>query len=419
MKIKRIELKNFINFNDFEIEFSEDITRLVGANGSGKTTIGLTSILAAFKGIAERSKEGQITGSRYQFIGLNSKSADVVLTIIDTEQNNAEIKVKNHITKDANAIIFEAQNGYNLNEEKFSNILSLAFLSAKNFTSLSGKEQAIVLGIDTDELDNKIKDIKSQYTFINRDLKAIGEIQEIEKAERVSVSGLIKEKEFIDNFNKEQDDLEKKLEKARTIFRDLKNEEKDILEKLENLRTEINNQIVFMTKMDRPKERLPIDDVLEKIQNVETENNKAQAYEEYLSKKERKKQIETEISKNRTALALAEKEKISYIQSFKMPFGNLTVNENGELLLKGRPIKPEYFSKGELEIIVAKLHLATNPELKTRFIDDFELLDEDNQKDLLVKLTEAGFQVITAEVGKKKKGSNSFLLKESKLVDSY
>jgi predicted ATP-dependent endonuclease of OLD family len=61
MKIKKIELQNFINFNDFEIEFNGQVSHLIGGNGAGKSTVGLTSILAAFKGIAERSKPGQIT----------------------------------------------------------------------------------------------------------------------------------------------------------------------------------------------------------------------------------------------------------------------------------------------------------------------------------------------------------------------
>lgn len=419
MKIKKIELQNFINFNDFEIEFDNDITRLVGANGSGKTSIGLTSILAAFKGIAERGKEGQIIGERYKFIGPNAKSADVAVTIIDTEYNNAEIVVRNHITKAANAIVFDAPEGYALDHEKFANILSLAFLSAKNFTSLSSKEQALALGIDTSKFDSEIKAIKDDYTLINRDYRNFGELLEVEKVDKVSVSELVKEKELIDNFNKEQDNLQRDLDDARQVFRQLKNEEKDLLEALRIIQEKIKEEIVFMSRMDKPQEKRSTAAITEKIATVESTNDKAAAYETYVSTKAKKDAKNEELTKNRISLTKKEEERLKYIQSFKMPFKNLTVDEDGQLLLKDRPIKPEYFSKGELEVIVAKLHLVMNPELKTRFIDDFELLDEDNQKELLLKLTEAGFQIITAEVGKTKKGSNSFLLKESKIVDSY
>ena len=419
MKIKKIELKNFINFNDFEIEFNDSITRLIGANGAGKTTLGLTAILAAFKGIAERSKEGQITGERYKFIGPYGKSSDIIVTIVDTEYGNAEIKVKNHLTKDANAIVFEAQEGYPFDQEKFSNILSLAFMSAKNFTSLSSKEQALALGIDTTTHDNKIKKIKDDYTYINREFKNLGELIEVEKVDKVSVFELIKEKELIDNFNREQDNIEKDMDDARHAFKVLKEEEKDLIRKFAEIQVKIKDHILDMSRMDKPQAKRSAEAISIRIANSEDINDKAAAYEAYLTKKINKEAKQKEIDKNRSELAIVENEKLNFIKTFKMPFKNLTVDEDGQLLLQGRQIKQEYFSKGELEMIVAKLHMAINPEFKVRFIDDFELLDEDNQKELLLKLTEAGFQILTAEVGKTKKGDNSFLLKESKLVDSY
>ena len=44
MKIRQLKLKNFAQFEDFEIVFNDDITHLVGINGSGKTTVGLNAI---------------------------------------------------------------------------------------------------------------------------------------------------------------------------------------------------------------------------------------------------------------------------------------------------------------------------------------------------------------------------------------
>ena len=111
--------------------------------------------------------------------------------------------------------------------------------------------------------------------------------------------------------------------------------------------------------------------------------------------------------------------RIEYIKSFDFGYADLTVDNNGMLLLKGRPIKEPYFSKGELELIVARLYVSLDPKLKVRFIDDFELLDEDNQKTLLDSLLEQGFQVITSEVGKTATSKNTILLRECKKVKSY
>jgi predicted ATP-dependent endonuclease of OLD family len=418
-KIKRVQLKNFINFNDFEIEFTEQTTRLIGTNGSGKTSIGLTAILTAFKGIAERSRDGQITGERYKFIGNSSKSADVIVTIVDTKQNNAEIIVRNHITAPSNSITFEAQKGYNFDHEKFVSILSLAFLSSKNFTSLSGKEQAIALGIDTSTFDKEIKGVKDDYTLINRDYRNFGELEIIEKAEKVSVSELIKEREKLVKFNSDQQLIGRNLSDAKQVFRQYKKEEEELLEQLAIIQVKIKNQILDMSKMDKVQEPKSLEAIDKKLTNAESTNEKALAYESYLTTKTKKDAKNEELTKNRVDLAVKEEARLKYIQSFQMPFKNLTVDEDGQLLLKDRPIKPEYFSTGELILIVAKLHMAKNPEFRTTFIDDFELLDEDNQKEILTKLTEMDFQVLVAEVGKMKKGENSFLLRESKIVDSY
>ena len=83
--------------------------------------------------------------------------------------------------------------------------------------------------------------------------------------------------------------------------------------------------------------------------------------------------------------------------------------------LYGKLFKEPYFSKGELELIVAKLHASVNPELKIRFIDDFELLDEGNQKKIVEYLLKENFQIITAEVGEKK-GKDIILLTECSIT---
>ena len=82
----------------------------------------------------------------------------------------------------------------------------------------------------------------------------------------------------------------------------------------------------------------------------------------------------------------------------------------------GRPIREPYF-KGELEVIVAKIASSIKSEWKTRFIDDFDLLDEVKQEKLLKELIDAGYQVITAEVGTAATKDGSIVLRECKVDD--
>ena len=73
MKIKEIRAKNFAKFTDFELVLNDQVTRLIGINGSGKTTVGLTLLWAGFKGIAEKSSTNQLIGERFRFLSEDKK----------------------------------------------------------------------------------------------------------------------------------------------------------------------------------------------------------------------------------------------------------------------------------------------------------------------------------------------------------
>ena len=121
MKIKELKLRNFAKFTDFEIIFDDKITHLVGINGSGKTTVGLTAIWAGLKGISEKSGSGQLVGERFRFIGSKGATADIEIKLID-EDKKGEVIIKNHISKDTNKITFEASEGYVINNEWLNNL---------------------------------------------------------------------------------------------------------------------------------------------------------------------------------------------------------------------------------------------------------------------------------------------------------
>lgn len=422
MKITNLKMNNFAKFTDFEIEFDGKITHLVGINGSGKTTVGLTAIWACLKGIAEKGGKGQLIGEKYRFIGDNKKTADIELTLFD-EAFNAEIKIRNHISKDACKITFNAPTGYKIDGDWVNNLFSVAFLSAKNFISYSSKDQALLLGIDTSAFDEHLEDLKKDYTFINRKLRGFGEITAVAKAEKVSIGALLAEKEKIDNFNNEQveikrlyDDeleaIEQHYEKTETL-RELIQECTDEIKEREKLTASLQNTSFARVIQDQKDTT----EILDKINNAEEINQQASEYQAYIAKKTEYDVIKEELNSNDRNKEKVKKERLDYIKAFNFGFKELSVNEKGELLLLGKPIKEPYFSRGELEIIVTRLYMVKNPELKLRFIDDFELLDEANQKKIIEKLLEKGFQIITAQVGDDiTTKENAVLLRECKKV---
>lgn len=409
MKIKKLKLKNFAKFSDFECEFDGKITRLVGVNGSGKTTVGLTAIWACLKGIAEKSKDGQLIGERFRFIGSDKKSADIELTLYD-EVKNIEIKVKNHITKSSNNIVFEATNNSNLDDNWLKSLLSVAFLSAKNFSSLSGKEQSLLLGIDTSSFDKKITQIKEDYTIVNRELKSFGVLKAVEPVEKINIQELLSKKDEIESFNRKQRLLnEEKIKLSDAIS------ERE--EKIEIMLKEIEDMKETLVAIPMPQEEKSVDEIVNRINEAEYFTQKAYEYEAYVEKAKNIEEKQAEMQAIVDMKQKVEEDRLEYIKTFNFDLSGLSVDDKGSLLLDNKPIREPYFSKGELEVVVAKIYTNLNPELKVRFIDDFELLDSDNQKKLLDMLLEKGFQIITAEVGDTIGQNNTLLLRDCTVAD--
>lgn len=417
MKLKNLKMKNFAKFTNFEVEFDGKITNLVGINGSGKTTIGLTAIWACLKGISKKSRDGQLIGERWRFIGKDKATANIELTLID-EEKNAEIKVINNISADSNKITFHAPKNYKMDRDWLSNLFSVAFLSAKNFTQHSSKEQAILLGIDTASFDDELKQVKEEYTYINRQIKSFGEIDHVEKVEKVSISELLELKNKSDAFNLEQENIAEKIDEYECCVRNRQSDIEDLLNEIENNKAEIKS---FQDKLKNIGISLPKVDttaIIYKINNAEETNQKAAEHDKYIAKTNEKNAKIEELNQNKETQQEIMQKRLDYIKSFNFGFKELSIGEDGGLLLKNKPIKEPYFSKGELEIIVAKLHTQRDPNLKFRFIDDFELLDEQNQESIIKTLLDSGFQIITAQVGDKAESNkNTVLLRECKKIE--
>lgn len=429
MKLKGMKLKNFGKFNDFEIEYDGQITRLCGLNGAGKTTIGLTGIWAGLKGIAERSSTGSLVGERFRFIGTKGKTANIEISLID-EKQNIEVTVKNVISKSGNKITFEANDGKKLGGSFLTDLIDVAFMSAKNFTQKSSKEQALLLGIDTLYYDNKILNEKANASEKRAAVKATDAGEEPEKVEVIDVTEVIEKKTKAIEFNQEQQELLEKIKGSEYKIGELCATEKALQvdiellkEKIEEKRAEvktikerIQNGLDYVKTLDKPEELIDITQFDNKIAAAAQSSEKANEYKNWVKKNEQNQEARKELEKALAGQKKAEKEKLDYVKGFKLPFKGLSINEKGELMLDDRPIKDPYYSRGELEVIVAKLHAAINPQFKVRFIDDLELIDEKNQKKLIDYLIENDFQIITAEVGQEK-GQDYIELRECSVAN--
>jgi DNA repair ATPase RecN len=464
MKVKSIELNNFANYNKVSVSFDDNVTYLVGKNGAGKSTIGITAIWFMFCGIAEKSSGGTtpLIGERFRFIGPNGKSANGEMILHD-EKTGVDIKVIRKLTKSGTDLSFEAPDGVELDQSWLTDLFNIFLIAPKKFTELSSKEQAKAIGINTRPYDEKLAVQKKEYTEINAVYKSYGELSEVEKVDRVDVAELQKKKDEVrvklnEQYlaNKKANELKQKSyleEKQRVIdeigtfndaqgviaqkyseslkawhlLRDLGCPDQGVSLWLENLKSSyqpLKNADDFLPAPPELIQELPDDSELKAIDTqimaaVET-NNKALLYAQYLEKKQQKEAKGAELQANKDKQAATEAERLEYIKAFKFPFSNLTVGEEGELLLNGKPIKQEYFSTGELLKIIPVLISTTQPELKYVFLQDFNLMDDEKQKEIEEFLTGKGFQLVVELVGKSKIADNNcILLRDNVVVEDY
>lgn len=448
LKIGKVTLKGVntpVFQQKFECEFQGGSTEIIGLNASGKSTL-INAIRTVRDGISSKHE-------RFKFIAPDKRSADVEVVIIDEANNNAEIILKRHLTASANnKLVFEAPKDYPvaLDDEWLNKLFSEAFLSASHFTQYNKKQQAILLGIDTEEYDEKLKILKAQYTVLNREAKNHPKPEEIEEVQTVDIETLQKKKTELKAASDEQykrnqahnsklrRQHEEAKEKARQEAAEFMSTQSDFAEQrqitTEALETlieygykgdEVQNWIDTLPKPQPPKEpeiipdpeyiqELPdtseLDALDQQIQDAYSTNQKAAEYQRFLDSWKVYEAKQAAVEANKAKQEEAQKARLDYIKAADLPFSGLEIDEQGGLLYQGKEIRPPLFSTAQLTMIVAQLRSKLDINLNTVFIDDADLLDEENEPKLINWLLEKGFQVILAKVGRSKLADNKIVL---------
>jgi len=475
MKIKSLSLENFSKYAKVKVNFDEKITYLIGPNGSGKSSLGLSGLWFVMQGIAEKTSKGNnpLIGERFRFIGEKTAFAKGEIVMYD-EKTGHEVTVTRHMTKDASKLTFFTASGAALDQQWLNDIFNIFMIAPKVFMELTSKEQAQALNIDTSKYDTEIADLKADLTLLNKELKAFGDINAPEKVEKVDVMELQAKKEAeqerikkeqqqidvdnsrihdnyklkcnevrnqVDAFNQDQDDKRSLIDTAN-----------DLLSSLIELGyegTEVSKWIAGLPLPEKKKYGADGEPVYEypkepvykgaadqsKITEIDKEillasvtNEKAMAYRTYLETLKKKIDKEKEIDTNKTAQKNAEQKRTDYLKSFKLPFDNLTIDEEGRLMLDGRPVKEPYFSTGELLKIVPVIIASTMPdeseaaEFKTRlryvYLQLFNLMDPEKQQEVIDYLTGKGFQLVIEYVGKEELvDKNCIVLSEMQVIN--
>lgn len=438
MKIKQLSLNNFGNFGEITVSFDENVTYLVGNNGAGKSSIGLTAIWFLFQGIAEKQAKGKdvLIGERFRFIGNNGKSASGQIILVDGDK---EIIVNRKITKEAQFLSFVAPEGMQLDQSWLDDLFNVFMVNPKRFTALSPKEQALALGIDTSKWDAELKTLRSQVVQNRTAIKTIeSSIAEFPSMDEMTVPDDPNElKAELDRINTENNSRKKTHEseketEVKKYQRDHLEWEtnvrvrKDLMEKIKELEYQLKELKATFTGLPAPTEE-PTYPIFVEIEYIPTEELTAK-WKQALEQTANAKQIETvrrlqaqkekllqEIETLTAKGKTTQQERQTFISNFKLPDKSLTINEDGELLLRDKPIKEPYWSTGELARIVPVIMSSVNNELKYVFIQDFNNLDDENRQKVVKYLTEKGFQLVIELISEAPKDKHVIHLKECKI----
>jgi len=457
IRLTGTRLKNFAGFPAISVDYPEGTSYLCANNGGGKSTLTLTQIQACIKGIGEKNDGGNLIGSRFRFIGSSSSSADVINIFHDSREDRT-FEIKNHITEGSNKITVKAGDDKPIRPEWLSDFLSISLMSEKHFCGLSSKDQAVALGIDTKPFDDRIKELKTEYTIINRAITAFGEIAVVEECLPVNIATLKESrKKIADSLNsifiknrKENSDKRTAYENERrshdaaiaAIREDNRNREGVIVDcegaltiliahgyKGEEAKVFVESlqPPIPVHEFDKPEpdyinevpDNHQLVNIDKQIEDAYETNASAEKYQAFVKRVAEKAAKVKELEDNKAAQKTESDARISYINQFDFGFSGLTTNEAGELQLNERPIKDPYFSTGERIKIVAKLMRSRAPLFKTVFLDSACELDPDNLKKLLDELVADGFHPIVSIPNEKPiDGEQCIVLRECKILNA-
>lgn len=406
MKVKTVELDQFKNFSKVSVNFDPNITYLVGKNGAGKSTLGTDAIWFILKGIGE--KGDVLKGQRKLFI---KEGTSTTGTMVLTDGIN-DWTVTRTVTEKGQKLEIKAPDGSSLGQDFIDSFWSDALINPMAFAEMTPKQQAQALGIDTSSFDEELSELKAERTLIGREIKAFGDIPIPEKLEKVDVSDLLKEKEDILKKNSEIQQVERTKSELSGRVESLDAQIVAMKAKIAAMEESKLSLLKDIASLPPVQEILSYDYIDEKIRTAAVHNAMAIDYENAMTKLAAKEEKKEELGKNLQAQAEVEARKIEYIRSRQLPFGNIAVDEDGGLVLKGRPIKKPHFSTGELLRIVPLLMASKNPEFKYVFIQDWMLMDEEKQGQVVEYLLGQGFQIVIEVVGDKPVGENSIILQD-------
>ena len=405
MTVNKVIINSFKGISKIETSLKNGVFYVCGKNESGKSSFldGLTFALLGKKAFP-LGKWKEITST--------SGAKTLTSCVLVDNDGNKVITITRKVNKSGNesATIIRAD-GKSFKQSDLNMLLEPISLNPKTFMDMTPKEQALFLGVDTSELDAEYKEIYQERQFIGRDVKRLEGAKSESYCEKPKIGDAdlkeLNHQLHVAVMNNSE------TRNAKDQIKEWDGDIKELKEKIERLTGKIND-----LKPTAELEVIDTNDLEAKIEQMGQSQSLISQYENY-----QRYSAEYDIanagyeSKTSELQAIKEKKTQAIVDS-KLPFPNMSINEDGELVIikdgKEMPLNSNFFSTGKMWEMAIRIIAAKNPELKTIIVKDATLLDKDKIDHITKVANKKGLQVLMEFVGEAQ-GENSITLVEGKL----
>lgn len=409
MKVKELKISHLRNVIQAEFSFDENLVKISGKNGAGKSTV-IDGIFLAILGKTYIGKGRSVEN----LISQGEKKTEIEVIL---EGNGKKLKIERKITESGNTGLDIWSSDWSKLQQKDLNLLLSEFtIDPLKFTGMTTKEQIEIIRtiawVDTTEIEQKIdakfEERKGANAILKEYSQTLQNLWTPEYVEKVDTSALRIDLQNRIAHNAKQDEI------ARTILQK-QEEQKRNLAKIEELKREISaletanqsidSQIVLSKRTLSDKQ--DITEVQNKITNAEAINAKAVEFERYKDLKEKTTQAEVNANKLTDELENLRAEKAEMIKNAHLPIEWLEFSDADWVMVNG--IAFDQYSSAQQLVMACKIAKAINNELRVIYIKDWSLLDNDNLAELTNWASENDYQIFCERVGEE---ADSIIMRE-------
>ncbi len=390
MKLITLSIKNVRSIRAAEFNFEDKtLVEIRGKNGAGKSTV-IDSILFLLKGSRD-IPAGVVT---------NGEERGVIVGIV------GEYTIRRVISADgASTLAIEGPTGKVPSPQAFLDQLAGKFLDPEYFKFLpSDQKRALLLryaGIDFTAIDSDIMVAEQNRLVLGRLLKTLGTVgPEPEKVASVSVAELLKQRNEIETFNREQAaQKEANTSRVETVKNRIIERLRagsfatfvELASVLESTINQYNESVKAIKDWVDVLPAKPLDEIDAALSGTEENNRQADAHKEWVTRRDNIAAKQAEYDAADKAVADLREKKHNTVAGAKMPIKDLEITDTG---LAFRGVSDQNWSDSEALKIALNIAIAYSGDLKAIYIKRGEALDSASLEKIRAYAEKKDFQII-------------------------